>query len=362
MASKWKARAFVASALVSLIPSAGIAQLYEDQWVDDGGERRGLSLARHTGAVPATHTVHRGDTLWSITHRYFGNPYEWPRIWSYNPEISNPHWIYPLDQVRLGDGSTPAEAAATPGARGTALSEGGVYLREQGYLDADALETAGVVVGSPTDHMLLMPYDEVYVRFDELENGQEPGGEFTIFRRLESREREPGEQGTLVRILGTILIDRYDRDQRLASGRLVEALEPIERGFQVAAIPRRFDVVNPVPASQDLESEVVATLLPTQLVGDQQIVFAPVGSEDGVVRGNRFFVTRADDGWRRTLQTDAIGMGATTQLPRRPNDWPVEVVAEARAVVVRPNSVGLLITRATEVIEVGDHIELRRGY
>jgi len=41
------------------------------------------------------HTVVPGDTLWDLCAKYLNNPWYWPRVWSYNPEISNPHWIYP---------------------------------------------------------------------------------------------------------------------------------------------------------------------------------------------------------------------------------------------------------------------------
>src|SRR5262249_6476718 len=45
------------------------------------------------GLLPESHSVRRGDTLWDISIRYFQDPYEWPRVWSYNPQIQNPHWI-----------------------------------------------------------------------------------------------------------------------------------------------------------------------------------------------------------------------------------------------------------------------------
>lgn len=51
--------------------------------------------------VPDVHTVRRGDTLWDLCGHYEGNPWDWPRIWSYNPEIRNPNWIYPGDQIRM---------------------------------------------------------------------------------------------------------------------------------------------------------------------------------------------------------------------------------------------------------------------
>src|SRR4029079_15071594 len=48
--------------------------------------------------VPGVHTVKRGDTLWDLSGHYYGNTWGWPKVWSYNPQISNPHWIYPGDQ------------------------------------------------------------------------------------------------------------------------------------------------------------------------------------------------------------------------------------------------------------------------
>ncbi|WP_288797838.1 LysM peptidoglycan-binding domain-containing protein [uncultured Arsenicicoccus sp.] len=46
--------------------------------------------------TPRYHTVKRGDTLWHIARRYYGNPLRWPVIAKANrSKIRNPHWIYP---------------------------------------------------------------------------------------------------------------------------------------------------------------------------------------------------------------------------------------------------------------------------
>lgn len=43
-----------------------------------------------------TYTVKRGDTLWAIARRYYGNGVLWPRIWNANrSKIRNPNLIYP---------------------------------------------------------------------------------------------------------------------------------------------------------------------------------------------------------------------------------------------------------------------------
>lgn len=313
--------------------------------------------------IPRVYTVRRGDTLWDVTGRYYGNPWEWPRVWSYNPEVTNPHWIYPLDRLRLlpPDAPVPSDRSMIV-APVRSMTSGTVFLRQQGYLDEDALEDSGVVVGSPEDHMLLAPYDQVYLEFSDNLTTR-PSGEYTIFRELEPHTTEHEGEGTLVRIYGAVRIDSYDEERRTARATIIEALDPIERGFRVAPVPRRFNMVPPRVADRNLQSEVVATLRPHELLGEQQIIFVPHGSEQGVQLGNRFFIVEAGDRWRDELQlAGAESAGATVAVPDEPDAYPAEIIAEGRVVHVRPTSSTLMITRSVREVERGDRAEMRQGY
>lgn len=51
--------------------------------------------------APETYIVEKGDTLWDISSLFLEQPWLWPKLWRLNPEINNPHLIYPGDVLRL---------------------------------------------------------------------------------------------------------------------------------------------------------------------------------------------------------------------------------------------------------------------
>ncbi|MBU2870987.1 LysM peptidoglycan-binding domain-containing protein [Colwellia sp. E2M01] len=51
--------------------------------------------------APKTHVVVKGDTLWDISEVFLEQPWLWPKLWRLNPEVNNPHLIYPGDILRL---------------------------------------------------------------------------------------------------------------------------------------------------------------------------------------------------------------------------------------------------------------------
>ncbi len=93
------------------------------------------------GGHPTTYVVQKGDTLWDISARFLKKPWLWPEIWQANPQVANPHLIYPGDVLSLAY-LDRVVARQEPGPRqeapinGIPLSEVEPFLKELSVVDS----------------------------------------------------------------------------------------------------------------------------------------------------------------------------------------------------------------------------------
>ncbi|MDD5309829.1 MAG: LysM domain-containing protein [Deltaproteobacteria bacterium] len=317
---------------------------------------------------PDVYTVAKGDTLWDICSRFLGDPYTWPQVWSYNQKVTNPHWIYPGDTLWLtspteGTAST-AEANGANGASGNGGAKPGgktigtaqaspILVGNRGFVDEEVLHKSGELVGAQKEVQLLAQHDEGYVEFGEKAEVR-PGDEYAAFEVVGSIKGidDPGtEIGKLVEIKGFVRVTKFDAEKRIARVVIEEATWPIERGTLIGPITRKFDMVPAVTNDRDLKGHIVSMLDPRVLAGAEQIVFVDRGAQEGVREGNRFFAVKQRDRWRESRNEDDDREG-----------YPTEVVAELRVVEARPHTSTCLITSSVREIEVGQDLEMRKGY
>jgi len=352
-------------------PSGGSSTIEEAKRTGRGYRIGGQGIYAQE-APPDVYTVRPGDTLWTITSNFYGDPHLWPQIWSYNPQITNPHWIFPSDQLRLTPNAgqtqvvsaspSAAKARSATSPRLIASPSGSVILRNMGFLDADALAQVGQIVGSDRERMLLADGDLVYIKYKK--GGKAVAGQkLSVFRAMNPRERAPEEKGVLVRVLGTVAIDSYDPAKQMARGYIEDAVDPIERGCKVADVERGFERIVATPSKRSLTVHIIALMRPRQLIAHQDFVFIDAGIDKGIEAGYRFFVIRKGDQWRDSLHKSPEAMGTSVEAPEfQPEDYPKEAVAELQVVKVHKSSAVAFVTRSDIELKLGDVAETMVGH
>lgn len=127
------------------------------------------------GGHPDTYVVRKGDTLWDIAARFLQKPWLWPEIWQANPQIANPHLIYPGDVLSLAylDRVT---VASKPGPRQEApidaipLAQVEPFLKQLSVVDS--VKQLPYVVGLEDSRLRVSGGDTVYVRLADAQVGQ----------------------------------------------------------------------------------------------------------------------------------------------------------------------------------------------
>lgn len=141
---------------------------------------------------PEVYTVIKADTLWDISGAFLSRPWLWPEIWQINPQIENPHLIYPGDEILLvyvdgqprlslsrGDAGrtirlTPSGTVSLkPQIRSTPLKSSILaisldsiqgFLVQNRVVEPGILEAGPYVVEGEAERLILGTGDRVYVR------------------------------------------------------------------------------------------------------------------------------------------------------------------------------------------------------
>ncbi|MEW8030207.1 MAG: LysM peptidoglycan-binding domain-containing protein, partial [Candidatus Thiodiazotropha sp.] len=118
---------------------------------------------------PERYTVVKGDTLWDISSMFLRDPWLWPEVWYVNPQIENPHLIYPGDEIFLTyrDGRPVLQLSRknslSPRVRATPLDQAiptipidaiAPFLTRPYVVDENELEKAPYIVHFLDDHIV----------------------------------------------------------------------------------------------------------------------------------------------------------------------------------------------------------------
>ncbi len=312
--------------------------------------------------VPDYHVVQEGDTLSGICAYYYGDMYLWPKIWSYNPHITNAHWIFPGDRIRLTD---PYESVTGPDGQGLSYAEtydprqtgGQTYLLERyAFIDEEELNKSMEVVGGADAAIMMATLDTAYIGYDE-SNPPIPGERLSVYRKKQpvydikvkgkNQKQKKGKRiGWLVEVVGEVYVKSVA--EKSAEAEVVDAVRPVERGNRVGELKTRFTRVSPTANEVTTNGLVVETIREQTINGETMFVIVNLGAEDGIRRGNTLEVVQKGDAY---TPDHRLHQPYDKGHPRR-------VLAKLLVLQIEGDSALTVMTDSLQEVVIGDHVEI----
>jgi len=281
---------------------------------------------------PDTYTVRRGDTLWDISAKFLSKPWLWPEIWQANPQVRNPHLIYPGDVLNLSfingprvklEPSVHREGEAVPA---IPLAQLRMFLKDMRVMDSNELSSAPYVVGFEEARLRGAVGQNLYVRGLKGEPGQRwvivrPSHVFRGYEQDDPNDAEnevvghmldsnvamvttPWKEdfrddghygrgddlGVEVSVIGTAETLRAGDPSTLL---LLDATQEIRSGDRV--LPLDGPAYDPyyyphAPRSVPANARVIAFADAMDAAGPRQVVALSIGAKDGVDNGQTFAI------------------------------------------------------------------------
>lgn len=308
------------------------------------------------GDHPDEYVVQVGDTLWDIAATFLRDPWYWPEIWYINPDIENPHLIYPGDVLALVhiDGEprvTTVRGSAhrlSPQARVTPLTEAitsipydsvAAFLSSGVVLQKDEIDDLPYLVATRGDHLLAAAGNDVYVR----RASDQPGTRYNIVQ-IGDPLIDP-DNNDLVGYQGNLIGEgTLRRGGDPATMALIKSRQEAKQGDVL--VPVSVDVpLNffPKAPSRDINGRIIAVVGGVTQIGQYQVIVMNRGSSDGLATGDVLTVFQKGE-----VVRDHVRGGSVT-LP----DEPAGTVMVFKVY----DDIGYgLVMEATEAIHIHDYV------
>jgi len=280
---------------------------------------------------PDRYMVVRGDTLWDIASRFLNDPWLWPQVWHINPDIRNPHLIYPGDVIKLhfvgdrphltleGVGGTAPNNIKTvklsPRVRYKKLNSAiqtiprsalGPFLQRPRVVSKDALDDAPYIVSSYEGHLISGTNNKIYAKdmqqsgvatYDVVRPGQtyrDPDTNeilgYEALRLAESHVVRAGDPTTLV--VSESRAEILNGDRLLPSEKM---------DFEFSFFP--------FPPTTKIDGQIIAVFNGVSQIGQYNVVTLNRGMREGLEPGNVLAINQ-----RGITVFDPYGRSSTSEV------------------------------------------------
>jgi len=257
---------------------------------------------------PVIYVIKQGDTLWGLSERFIKDPYYWPNMWSKNGQVTNPHFIYPGQKVRIFPDrlefvpkeqtaagpaqKSPPSAAVAEALQEVAAEKTYTLYGTEGFLVEKDFKPYGLVIGSQHDRIVAGVDDIVYTDIGtDLKAGG--GDKFSIFRKdvSVSHPLSNEELGYKMIPLGTLQLTDVERKSSRAI--ITKSFREISPGAYLLPYKesRRREIALK-STSNDLKGYIIESYNGVSVIAAGDIVYIDLGASQGVEVGNMLYIVR----------------------------------------------------------------------
>lgn len=324
-----------------------------------------LPLAAPAQEGARTYVIKKGDTLWGISERFIKDPYYWPGLWSNNPDIRNPHFIYPGQTIAIYDGrielipaypEAPAATTATeadtplpwaplpePSPAITINTLGGA----RGFIGEDEIAHAGILVDTVDNRILMASGDKVFVKPQD-PAAIRPGDLFSLFATGEMVLHPVTGQpiGYQVAELGSLQVTESGR--KVATAVITDSFREIQRGALLGPWQPQVQEVELKKSVHELSGYLIAGGDEKIALSQFDVIFVDLGAADGLSVGNLLYISR------QRMATELAYGEEELQLPD-------VLLGSAVVLETGPRTASALVLKSVDSMYRGDRVTTVTG-
>jgi hypothetical protein len=315
------------------------------------------------GEEPTVYVIQKGDTLWGLSQRFLQDPYYWPNLWERNQSITNPHFIFPGQRVKVypdrielespAETPTPVAPREQPPVAPKKAVEEVTQVKTftvsggEGFLMENELNPEGFIVGTHQGRQMVGEDDIVYTDIGTV-HGAEVGDKFSIYKKMGAVSHPVTNLilGYKVIPLGTLQLSELEEN---GSKAIVTKsfLEIGDGSFLMPYHPRRTEVALK-SSDKELSGYIVETLTGKQAIATGDIAYLDLGRTQGVEVGNMLYIVR-DVVPDQKYVLDKIGK------------LPVDVLGALVVVGMGEHTSTALVVKSIDAIYRGDRVEMKKN-